>query len=144
MTLKITTLDDLKEISSGNIIELPGWEDDKTLVAKVKRVSLLSLASDGLIPNQLLGAADKVFNGKQDSKIDMKEMGMLFDVIVKATLVKPSLEDITEAGLVLTDSQKISIFNYTQEGLKGLEKFRPEQTSVKNNKPSTKIQKATK
>jgi hypothetical protein len=126
--LKVTSLEQLKEKAQGTIVTLPGW-DEEPFICRVKRVSLLGLVSKGLIPNTLLGAADKVFN-KANPDIDMKELGNLFDIMAGETLVEPKLSDIKELGLELTDEQRIALFNFTQQGVKALESFRTKQTST--------------
>lgn len=124
--LKVTSLEQLKEKAAGTIVTLPGW-DEEPFICRVKRVSLLGLVSKGLIPNTLLGAADKVFN-KANPDVDMKELGNLFDIMADETLVEPKLSDIKELGLELTDEQRIALFNFTQQGVKALQSFRTEQT----------------
>ena len=48
----------------------------------------------------------------------------IMKIMANACLVEPSLKDIEEAGLELTDIQLTAIFNYSQRGLNGLESFR--------------------
>jgi hypothetical protein len=129
--LQVTSLGKLKEKAQGKIVQLPGW-DEEPFVCRVRRVSLLDMVSQGKIPNALLGAADKVFN-KPNANVDIKELGGLFDIFAEEILVEPTYKDIKEAGLNLTDEQKIVLFNFTQQGLKALESFRPEQAGTENN-----------
>jgi hypothetical protein len=119
---QVTSFDKLKEKAQGMIIELPGW-DDEPFVCRVKRVSLLGLASQGKIPNALLGAADRLFN-KPNPEVDIKQQADIFNLFAKETLLEPTLDELNDIGLELTDMQKLILFNFTQEGLKVLERFR--------------------
>lgn len=142
MSLTVTTIDELKAIAQGKVIELPGWEDDKPFYARLQRPSLQIMVANGEIPNSLLGAATKVFYGtsKGDKDINMSEMVKVQMSIVKASLVEPTVEDLEGIGLKLTDEQMLAIFQYSQMGLKGLEQFRAELSNPKNNKPIKDVQ----
>ena len=92
---------------------------------------MLVLAKQGKIPNTLLTAAGELFS-KGGAGMDSDNENMLADVygicevIAKATLMQPTYEDITNAGMELSDDQIMAIFNYTQNGVKALESFRKE------------------
>lgn len=129
--LQVTSIEKLKEKAKGTIVQLPGW-DEEPFVCRVKRVSLLGLVSAGKIPNALLGAADKLFN-KPNPDINIKQAGEIFDLLADETLVEPSAKQLKEIGLELTDEQKLVLFNFTQQGLKALERFRTEQSNTENN-----------
>ncbi len=137
MELQVTSLEKLKEKAKGTLIKLPGW-DEEPFICRVKRVSLLGMVTQGLIPNNLLGAADKVFN-KPNPNVDMKEMGKLFEILTKETMVEPSYSDLESIGLKLTDEQQLILFNFTQQGLKALERFHTEQPSAKDSKDSATV-----
>ncbi|MCM0648631.1 esterase [Clostridium swellfunianum] len=139
--MNITSIDELKNIAKGQIVELPGFGDGKPFVCRVKRASLLGLAVNGAIPNPLLSAANQIFFGKSSNKqeVSLKETGEIFEIVAKDCLVEPSYEQIKEAGLTLTDDQVVTLFNYSQEGLKALEHFRTEQGNTEDNKNLTEI-----
>ena len=46
------------------------------------------------------------------------------EVVVEAALVSPTMEEIKQAGLELSDDQLMAIFSYTQTGISALEPFR--------------------
>lgn len=138
-TTKITNLNKLKEIGQGQILTLPGW-DENPFVCKVKRVSLLGLASKGTIPNSLLNSAQKIFTQRVDSKTSLKEICEVMKAIAKESLLEPTLEEIESVGLDLTDEQLTVLLNYSQQGLKALESFRNEQPDIKNNNHESNIQ----
>lgn len=125
--LEVTTTSDLSSYTDSSIVELPEFSEGQPLVAKIKRPSLLFLASKGGIPNSLLSTAGKMFTGNT-SDVNNKEMlKEIYDVcytMAQSALVEPTVEDIEKAGMSLTDEQLMFIFNYTQTGVKALEKFR--------------------
>lgn len=130
--LEVTNLDQLREMAKGEVVTLPSFVERMPFNARVKRPSLLNLIQQGKIPNQLLSAANEMFYGKNDHKkadenIDMKEMSDLMLIMAKSALIEPSIEQLEELDLELTDEQLVALFNYTQKGLKAIEKFRPKQ-----------------
>lgn len=127
---EVTTLHDLQSYTADTIVQLPDFAEGQPLVARVKRPSMLKLAASGKIPNRLLTTAGKLFTGTsadiaaQDNKQLLHDMYDVCMVMASATLVEPTVEQIEEAGLSLTDEQLMAIFNYTQTGVKALENFR--------------------
>ncbi|MCB2300396.1 esterase [Clostridium tagluense] len=122
--MEITNLEQLKQMAACDIIELPKFKKEIPFNVKVKRVSLLNLVRKGVIPNTLLSAAEELFYGKKASKgVDMKEMTNVMFIMAEQALIEPSIEQIKEAGLELTDQQIVALFNYTQEGVKEIEPF---------------------
>lgn len=128
MELKVTSLEDLKKMAECDIIELPKFKQEMPFIAKVKRVSLLNLVRRGVIPNQLLSAAEELFYGKTSNKgnVDIKALTDVMFIMAENTLVEPSIKDIQDTGLELTDEQLVALFNYSQKGVEELESFRKE------------------
>lgn len=138
--MKVTSISELKKVAKGEIIELPGWVDEEPFFARVGRPSLQKMVSDGTIPNSLLSAAMEIFYGKTtNNKVDMKQIVNLQECVVGAALLEPTLSDIEEAGISLTDQQMLAIFNYTQEGVSALERFRKKPTGDEDNKSESDI-----
>jgi hypothetical protein len=92
---------------------------------------MLKLASEGKIPNALLGTANSLFSGGDEAK-DVDNENMLPQILgvcvemAKATLLEPTYDEVVSAGLTLTDQQLMFIFNYTQGGVENLKSFRSE------------------
>lgn len=130
--LKVTSIDELKKMSMGEIVELPAFDENHPFVARLRRPSLLAMAKSGKIPNSLIDSANELFvngtggmankNIKQDTM--MKDMFEVFDLLCEASMVEPKYRDLEAAGITLTDEQYIFIFEYTQRGVKALENFR--------------------
>jgi hypothetical protein len=117
--LKVTKIQDLKKLSEGELVELPEFDENTPLVARLKRPSLLSLCKGGIIPNQLLGSAQELFEGRQRS--DIEKYAEILDIIIKESLIEPSYDEI---GSLLTDIQRMAIFAYSQGGINSLIPFR--------------------
>lgn len=135
MEQNVTSIEQLLEYQRGQFVQLPEFAEGQPFFARLKRPSLLALVKSGKIPNQLVLTANKLFNGKgmDDTKeTAMPEVLEILDVICEATFVEPSYRAMKEAGIELTDEQFMTVFNYTQQGVKALEPFR---TEPSNNGP---------
>lgn len=126
--MEITSLEQLKQMAECDVIELPRFKAEIPFNVKVKRVSLLNLVRKGIIPNKLLSAAEELFYGKSSNKgnVDMKTLTDVMFIMAENALVEPSIKDLEEVGLELTDEQIVALFNYTQQGVQELESFREE------------------
>lgn len=126
--LTITTVSDLEKYAKGNVLKLPDFSDGQPFVARLRRPSLLMMAKNGDIPNSLLSTANELFskgNGALDvdNKNMLKDICEVMNIICESALVEPTYQQIKDSGMDLTDSQKMAIFAYTQEGVKALSKF---------------------
>ena len=143
-TNKVTTIDELKLMAQGEVIELPPFKQGQHFIARMKRPSMLKLVEKGQIPNNLLRAANTLFAGQVDKELDiddefMKDIIGVIDVLAGACFVEPSWEQIKSAGVELTDEQYMFIFNYTQEGVKQLEPFREDEKSATSHEYGTYV-----
>ena len=127
--LVVTSIEQLKQYAQGEVIELPPFAPRQPFVAKLKRPSLLAMAKNGKIPNNLLVKTNELFmndgtavNASDDNML--KEIFSVIDTIAGEVFVQPTYKEIKEAGIELTDEQMLFIFNYTQTGVKNLENFR--------------------
>lgn len=129
--MTVTSMSDLQSYAKGTVVRFPDFAEGQPFVARVRRPSMLVLAKQGKIPNSLLTAAGELFS-KGGAGLDADNDRMLADahditeVICSAALIEPTLEDIHNAGMELSDDQLMAIFNYTQTGVKALESFRKE------------------
>ena len=132
MEIKVTSIDELKSMSQGEIVKLPAFVQGQDFYAKLRRPSMLKMVKSGQIPNGLLRTANMLFAGGVEKELDrddefMKDMFEMIDVLAEAVFVEPSWEELKNAGIELTDEQYMFIFNYTQEGVKALEPFRQDE-----------------
>ena len=124
-----TSIQDLISYSQGQIVKLPDFSEGQPFYARLRRPSMLSLMSNGKIPNSLVITANRLFNGKgmdDRNENSMSEVLQLLEVICESAFVEPSYKELKEAGVHLTDQQYMAVFNYTQEVVKALEPFRRE------------------
>lgn len=124
----ITSIAQLSEYAKGQVVRLPDFAPDQPFVARLKRPSMMVLAKNGKIPNSLLETASSLFDGKSNaannSNNTMGDMYRVLEIIAEASLVSPTMAEIKNAGIELTDEQLIAIFNYSQQGVEGLKSFR--------------------
>lgn len=127
--MKPTSIESLKSYANGTIVQLPDFNDGQPFFARIRRPSIMKMASEGKIPNSLLATANALFSGS-DEATDVDNEGMLPQMLAvceemaKATLIEPTYNDIVGAGLTLTDQQLIFLFNYSQGGVESLQSFR--------------------
>lgn len=129
--MAITSLTDLQNYSVGSIVRLPDFAEGQPFVARLRRPSMLVLAKQGKIPNSLLTVAGELFSsGSKSLDADNEQMlGQMYDImhiICESALIQPSLKEIEDAGVFLSDDQMMAIFNYSQAGIRALESFRKE------------------
>lgn len=146
MSLTITTIEELKKIAQGQIVELQGWEEGVPFVARIRRPSIQVMCANGQIPNSLLGAASHLFTAgdKVLEKVSIADLTKIQLSVAKATLIEPSYEDLEAAEIQLTDAQLSELFQYAMMGASGLESFREEQKRLTSNKSSKSVQGKTK
>lgn len=125
--LKVTSFEQLKKYSEGQLVRLPDFAEGQPLVARIKRPSILSLAKSGSIPNGLIETANNLFMGKginAKKNSSMKELFKILDLLCESCFIEPSYKEIKESGMELTDDQLMFIFRYSQEGVNALDSFR--------------------
>lgn len=132
--LKVTPISELVSISQGELVELPPFDDTHPFVARLKRPSMLAMARSGKIPNSLLIQANNLFaNGASqalqndrllNNKESMAEMFSIMDSICQEAFIEPTYQELKDNNITLTDEQMLSVFSYTQRGIKSLENFR--------------------
>lgn len=124
----VTTIGQLNEYAKGNVVRLPDFSEGQPFIVVLRRPSLLCMMKSGKIPNKLINTASALFEGKSsDISSDTSAMADMLDVmeiIAEASLVQPTMAEIKEAGVQLTDEQLVAIFNYSQSGIEGLQSFR--------------------
>ena len=110
-------------IKTSQAVSLPGWCGEPWECV-LRRPSILTLAANGAIANPLMKTARKLFYGGISSDGDLQEEGRVLLEIAKAAMVSPSFDELSAAGVQLTDEQLIAIFRFTQLGAKSLDRFR--------------------
>lgn len=129
---KVTSIEELKKVAFGEVVELPSFVQGVPFYARLKRPSMLAMTKSGRIPNELLVEANKLFvNGTASvatqNQMDSEMMKGLFDVldiICEDSFVEPKYNELKENGIQLTDEQQLFVFSYAQRGVDALKSFR--------------------
>ena len=125
---EVTSIYDLQRYAKGQIVRLPDFAEGQPLIVRMRRPSLLVMAKNGRIPNRLLATATDLFNGggSKNANTDslLSDTYDVCEAIAEAALVEPTLNDIKNSGIELSDNQLIAIFNYAQRGVEALDNFR--------------------
>lgn len=124
MDMKPASIEEIKARAGTQVVELPGYGDGKPLYLQLRRVSLLEMASCGSIPNELKSAVADLYEKGRVTKADLKATADTLMLIAEKAMVSPTMKELTEAGLSLTDEQLTAIYLYSRSGLEGLRPFR--------------------
>jgi hypothetical protein len=122
-----TTIAQLLDYQRGQVVRLPDFAEGQPFCARLKRPSMMGLAVKGKIPNDLLIAANSLFNGTDtlpQGGVDMQEVYKVINIICEECFVEPSWKELNDNGIQLCDDQFMFIFNYSQTGVKSLVPFR--------------------
>lgn len=122
--MEITSMDAIRAAAGEQIVELPGFGDGQPFCAKLRRLSLLSLAKAGKIPNELMTAVSELYTNGKISNPNLKTTGETMLFIAEQCLVEPTVQQLQDAGVELTDMQLTAIYMYSREGVAGLRPFR--------------------
>ena len=138
--MALTTINDIKNVADGTEVSIPGFTPDTVINVILKRPSLLDLATHGKIPNPLMATASAMFTAgavetAKNTGKDFKDFADIVDIMVAESLVKPSAADLKSYDIMLTDTQKIYIYNYAVSGVDSLKPFREQQERDKTVKP---------
>lgn len=129
--LKVTSLEQLKSYKGSALVELPPFAQGQPFVARLKRPSMFGLIKAGKIPNELIVQANKLFvSGSQVLRTNVMnpemfdELFSIIDVFCEESFVEPTYKQLKDAGIELSDQQKLFIFGYSQDGVEALKSFR--------------------
>lgn len=121
----LTNLAALERAAHGEIVTLPGWTQDEPFVARLRRASLTGMIRAGKIPNPLIGAAQKLYEGgKSRATATFEETAKVVRIVAEQALAEPTIAQLEAAGLDLTEEQTDQIYLYAIKGAKALEFFR--------------------
>ena len=114
----ITNLAALEKAANGEIVALPGWTEEQPFVARLKRASLTGMIRAGKIPNPLIAAAQKLYEGSGKSRANatFEETAKVMRLVVEEALAEPTMEQLKAAGLDLTEEQADQIYLYAIKG----------------------------
>lgn len=120
-----TPISELSYARMGEVIELPGWTEGKPFFARVRRVALSSMIRAGKIPNPLIAAAQKLYEGaRSKANATFEETAKVMLAVVEEALADPTAQQLSDAEIALTEQQISSIYLYATSGPRALEQFR--------------------
>ena len=92
----ITNLAALEKAANGEIVTLPGWTEEQPFVARLKRASLTGMIRAGKIPNPLIAAAQKLYEGSGKSRANatFEETAKVMRLVVEEALAEPTMEQL--------------------------------------------------
>lgn len=124
---EILSIDKLREMANP-IIDIPNFDNTGTIKVRVQRPKLLTMASQGMIPNHLMDIATTMVTGKAKTKKEklddkelIKQINSTMELYCMACLVEPKYEDFKD---ILTDDQKGTIFEWGIGEVSSLDTFR--------------------
>ena len=137
----ITNLAALEKAANGEIVALPGWTEEQPFVARLKRASMIRA---GKIPNPLIAAAQKLYEGLNKSRANatFEETAKVMRLVVEEALAEPTMEQLKAAGLDLTEEQADQIYLYAIKGAKVLEAFRSQPANRQSDPSGDDVQAA--
>lgn len=129
-TLTVTSLEDLKSYSQGDIIALPGFSPNQPFVVRMRKPDLMTMIADGVVPNALLKSAMELF-GEDTKPSDVMDHTDFFsdlltvgNTLAKACFLEPTYEDLESSGMKLTFEQAQFLFLFSQQEIGKLPTFR--------------------
>lgn len=134
--LKVTSLEELKKVGEGTIVELPSFPDGTPLVVKIKYPSLLAMMkTDGTIQNPLLKAVNGMNPEKSQAVVEevntpeltaeqLESSKEMLTALCRECLVTPTYDEIETLAGGMTDIQKIALYQKIQGSFAGLSSFR--------------------
>ena len=140
----ITNLAALEKAANGEIVTLPGWTEEQPFVARLKRASLTGMIRAGKIPNPLIAAAQKLYEGLNKSRVSatFDEVAKVMRLVAEGALAEPTMQQLEAAGLDLTEQQVLLIYQYAIAGAKALEAFRSQPANRQFNSSGDDVQAA--
>lgn len=141
--LKVTTMAKLSDYAKGELLQLSGWNDDEPFVARLRRASLTGMIKAGKIPNPLIAAAQKLYEGpKSRAQPSFEDTAKVYRMVAEEALVEPSIAQLDAVGIELTERQCDEIYMYAIRGPKMLEAFRGVAADIKPDQPVDALQDA--
>ena len=118
---EVLSVDKLRELAF-TYIEIPGFFGEEKITVQVQKPRIMALASEGKVPNPLMGVATKMLSGVKNGKNqDPTDGAKMIRLYCTACLVKPKFEELED---IITDDQMMAIFDWAISGAKEIEPFR--------------------
>ena len=124
----ITSIEDIRGVAAPEIVELSGWTSEDVFVCKLRKTGIFEMQMKGDIPDPVLKIIQKMLSKVTYEKKAYPEFGQqtaqAFYYVARSCLADPTLEDLEDADVHLTDMQLTEIFAYRVGGFPMLRKYR--------------------
>lgn len=139
---EILSIEQLKNMAT-TVIEIPDFEGTGTIKARVQKPRLMAMASQGKIPNHLLGIVNTMMfgNKKEKKEVNITDVAKTYELYCRACLVEPGYEEIKD---IITDDQMIAIFDWAMGDAKKLETFRSNKGNGSSDNNGEQVREKTK
>lgn len=128
-----TPMNALCQESQPQVVDLPGFTPGTTVRFRLRRANLRELARAGRIPNPLLPAAQRLYEGAQSgARASFADVARVMDEVVSSAMVEPTMAQLRDAGVELTEEQFGLIWAYSQQGVAALETFRDRRRALQS------------
>lgn len=119
---KILSINELKKMAT-TVIEIPNFDNSGTIKVRVKKPRLMAMASQGKIPNHLLGIVNTMMfgNKKEKKEINITDVAKTYELYCRACLVEPTYDEFKD---IMTDEQMSAIFDWAMGKVSQLDTFR--------------------
>lgn len=123
-------LTDMQEIvaqAAPDEITISGFKGGCTITVQVHTPSLYALLAANALPNPLIPTINRLFAKAPESRdvtAPDAQLAAAMQVIARETLISPSLAELEENGVQLTDRQLLEICLYATRGPAALAAFR--------------------
>lgn len=110
---EILSIAEMKKLSTP-VIEIPGFDNESKIKVRVRKPNILTMFSQGKIPNHLLSVATTMVGGnksnpKKDEEERNSEVLDMLELYCTVCLVEPTYDEFKE---IITDQQKEAIFEW--------------------------------
>ena len=120
------------------ILPIPGFDGVGTIDIRVKKPRLMAMASQGQIPNHLMGVVIDIFYGRKEKKKDksIKDLFSIYEIYCAACMVEPTYEEMKD---IITDDQMSAIFNWGMGRVNELDSFRKDEGNGSSDNNGKKV-----
>jgi hypothetical protein len=122
----MTDLQETARAYASQRVALPGWGGGDDFECALRRPGLVSMAAAaGFVPNPLMSAVEEMFFPSEKAvRMPPEQQAKALYEIARCALVSPTMDELNEAGLMLTDEQYLAIYAFALKGVEGLRRFR--------------------
>lgn len=106
-------------------VRLPG-----NVTVTLQKPRIFAMASQGRIPNPLMGVATKLMGGKGVEHGNLKDTAQMIELYCQVCMVELEYDDVKD---VINDDQMLAIFQWATSGVTGAANFRKEEKAAANN-----------